>query len=168
MPYHPDEIPNKIMFGGECHEPVCHKPCKKCKGKVSPTMTELEQRIEKITLELKELTRARQDALKDCAEQPVTGDELARLDKFLNDPVKQEGVCVEMANISLIYAEAGTKLVFLGENGHDQELERALNTLEKGKVYTLNYTDLGRSCTYFELEEFPDQMWNSVMFDKAP
>lgn len=139
MAYNPDEIPNRIMFGGECNEPVCFKPCKKCKGKVSPTMTELENKVE----ELKAALRIRQQTAQssDSEDESIVAD---------------------------IYSPAGTKLVFLGENGYSAELLDALMVLEKGKTYTLKASNIGHSYTDFELEEFPGQKWNSVMFSKVP
>jgi hypothetical protein len=55
---------------------------------------------------------------------------------------------------------------FTGQNGQDFERSLALNTLEVGRVYRVIGGEIGRNCTYLELEgDLPKRRWNSVMFD---
>lgn len=63
-----------------------------------------------------------------------------------------------------IYAEEGTKIVFLGKNGYPSELEYAKKVLEVGKVYTVKYVDIEFSISYVTLKEVKNALFNTVMF----
>jgi hypothetical protein len=63
-----------------------------------------------------------------------------------------------------IDAEAGTKVVYLGENGYDYQREKieALG-VKVGDLLTVSYVDVREWITYVEFEEI-DSMHNSEMF----
>lgn len=87
---------------------------------------------------------------------------------IINFPNKME--IPEMFNpddyqIADIYSAPGTKIIFLGENGYEHELEDAKSKLTVGVVYTLKYSDVDSCTTDFYLEEI-DGCFNSVMFGK--
>lgn len=67
-----------------------------------------------------------------------------------------------------INSAPGTKMVFLGINGHPSELKLALSVLEVGKTYTLKSTNIHNCYTGFELVELPGKVLNSVMFGLPP
>ena len=64
-----------------------------------------------------------------------------------------------------IYAKKGDKVRFLNDNGRDSEREYAATMLKEGQVYTVDHTDVYGWHTDVHLQEVPDQMFNSVMFD---
>ena len=69
----------------------------------------------------------------------------------------------------LFFAPAGTKVVYLDENGYDSDKEYAHRAgLQKGKMYTLSGMEIGGSHSTLWLEEFPDKSFNTVMFKVEP
>jgi hypothetical protein len=65
-----------------------------------------------------------------------------------------------------IYAEEGAKVVaWNATSGYDSDKERFEKYLEKGKVYTVDYTEVGGWITYVHLKEFPNVTFNSVQFE---
>lgn len=67
-----------------------------------------------------------------------------------------------------IYAEAGDKVVYLGENGYDWQREKIESLgVKVGDLLTVSYVDVREWITYVEFEEI-DNMHNSVMFEDAP
>lgn len=67
-----------------------------------------------------------------------------------------------------IYAEAGDKVVYLGENGQDYQRERVESQgIRAGDVLTVVYCDVDSWSTAVEFEEIKG-CHNSVMFEDAP
>ena len=64
-----------------------------------------------------------------------------------------------------IYAQPGSQVRFLDENGHDYDKAKAHKFLKKGKVYTVAHTEVGNWHTDVFLVEVPGEPFNSVMFD---
>lgn len=64
-----------------------------------------------------------------------------------------------------IYAKKGDKVIYLSENGYDSDKEYADTILKKGETYTVGKTVVHSWMTDVYLEEFPDHIFNSVMFD---
>jgi hypothetical protein len=65
-----------------------------------------------------------------------------------------------------IYAERGDKVVFINRNGHDYEPGDARDIgLVEGGVYSVERTEVGGWHTEVYLQEFPNQGFNSVMFE---
>lgn len=63
-----------------------------------------------------------------------------------------------------IYTKAGSKIIFTGENGHDWEQEEARKILTIGSEYTLASSIVYPFSTSVTIEEFPDAIFNSVLF----
>jgi hypothetical protein len=57
-----------------------------------------------------------------------------------------------------------TQLIYLKQNGYDEDLEEANQYLKKGEVYTLLYAEESSDHTDFFLVEFPYIGFNSVLF----
>jgi len=65
-----------------------------------------------------------------------------------------------------IYAKKGHKVVFTNtDNGFELDKAKAREFLKTGETYTIESTDVGGWITYVTLIEFPDQTFNSVMFE---
>lgn len=62
-----------------------------------------------------------------------------------------------------VWPDAGDRVHFLGRNGYDSELKRAMEVFEVGKYYTVAECDIGSSSSTFLFEEVPG-WWNTVMF----
>lgn len=64
-----------------------------------------------------------------------------------------------------IYAEPGSKVIFLNKHGYESQREYALVCgLEEGGVYTVRHTEISQSSTIVYLYEFATG-FNSVMFE---
>lgn len=59
----------------------------------------------------------------------------------------------------------GRKVRFLDENGWDSDLERARKFFNKGDILTVEEIHVGRSSSEVIFQEFPDKMFNTVMFE---
>lgn len=64
-----------------------------------------------------------------------------------------------------IYTKPGRKVTFTGRNGHDSENARANEILKVGESYTVRHIDVRDWISYVELSEFPNQTFNTVMFE---
>lgn len=65
-----------------------------------------------------------------------------------------------------IYAKEGSKVVFANpNNGYQSDKKQCERLLTLNAVYTINATDVGSSHTDVYLKEFPDEVFNSVMFE---
>lgn len=139
---HAKDTPSTLYFGGHCKEEVCKKPCTKCEDKQSPEVKALKAKV---------------------------ADLEKQLEAFTNQGPEVDSAIIDVSQYALanIHSPPGTKIVFLGENGYTAELLDALSVLKKGRVYTLKSTNIDNCYTDFELEEFPDRKWNSVMFGKV-
>lgn len=66
-----------------------------------------------------------------------------------------------------IYSPRGTKVRFTGNGGFDSENQRANDILDKGAIYTVDYTDVGGWRTEVYLIEVPGDSFNSVLFESV-
>ncbi len=66
-----------------------------------------------------------------------------------------------------IYSKPGTKVYFLGANGYEAELVDAMKIFLIGQHLTVKRIDVGSSISYVEFEEFPNRMFNTVMFNNV-
>jgi hypothetical protein len=66
-----------------------------------------------------------------------------------------------------IYSKPGTKVYFLGANGYEAELAHAMKTFLIGQHLTVKRIDVGSSISYVEFEEYPNRMFNTVMFNNV-
>jgi len=66
-----------------------------------------------------------------------------------------------------IYSKPGTKVYFLGANGYEAELVDAMKIFLLGQHLTVKRIDVGSSISYVEFEEFPNRMFNTVMFNNV-
>jgi len=64
-----------------------------------------------------------------------------------------------------IYSKPGTKVVFTGTGGFENEREYANKMFKVGQTYTVRNIDVRSWVSYVEFEEFPGGRFNSVMFD---
>jgi hypothetical protein len=65
-----------------------------------------------------------------------------------------------------IYSKHGDKVIFLNQNGLEQQRDRAIFMgLIPLNVYTVNRIEVGSWSSQVELIEFPDLWLNTVMFD---
>lgn len=64
-----------------------------------------------------------------------------------------------------VHAKSGDKVVYLDEGGHEFQRVSARKILKKYHVYTVDRTDVSDFHTDLFLKEFPDELFNSVMFD---
>ena len=64
-----------------------------------------------------------------------------------------------------IWSPPGTYVKYLNKNGYESDRERANKVLEEGKQYTVYKIDVGSSRSTVQLVEFPDQWFNTVMFE---
>ncbi len=65
-----------------------------------------------------------------------------------------------------IYAKSGSKVVFLGRNGHDTEADDAKDLgLVTGETYTVESTEVDDWSSYVKLREFENKSFNTVMFE---
>lgn len=65
-----------------------------------------------------------------------------------------------------LLSKKGEKVIFLDENGYDTQREYAKKRgLVKEETYTVNNTRIGRFDSTVNLVEFPDDWFNTVMFD---
>jgi hypothetical protein len=62
-----------------------------------------------------------------------------------------------------IYTEPGKKVMFLGQNGMDWELLKAMNSLVVGETYTVSYIDVGNWSSEVSFQEV-EGTYNVVMF----
>lgn len=58
----------------------------------------------------------------------------------------------------------GRKVIFLDDNGYDIEREYARKYFSKGEVLTVEEIYVGRSHSDVELEGYPNERFNTVMF----
>jgi hypothetical protein len=73
---------------------------------------------------------------------------------------------LQKLNLMDIYSPEGTKVVFLGFNGYPSQVESAIEDgLVVGEEYTVEFVDVGSSCSYVSLKEFVRE-YNTVMFGK--
>ena len=63
-----------------------------------------------------------------------------------------------------IYSPVGARIVFMGRNGRDAELESAKQSLVISGTYTVARIGVGDSSSDVELLEAPGRYFNSVMF----
>ena len=63
-----------------------------------------------------------------------------------------------------IYSPPGTRVKYLGFNGHDNDKEQGDKFLTAGQIYTIKETVVGGWHTDVYLEEVGGQGFNSVMF----
>lgn len=62
---------------------------------------------------------------------------------------------------------AGTKVTLSSERqGYPGEYLYATSVLDKNKVYTVKHIDIDAFISYVELEEVPNERFNTVMFVK--
>ena len=66
-----------------------------------------------------------------------------------------------------IYAKLGTSIKYLGVNGYDSDREYANKYLSVDCVYTVKQTNVGNWSSSVELLEFPDKLFNTVMFSEV-
>ena len=66
-----------------------------------------------------------------------------------------------------IHSPQGTKVRFMARGGHEWQTEEAKAVLTLGELYTVKSIEVGQSCSYVTLEEFPKVTFNTVLFDKA-
>jgi len=59
---------------------------------------------------------------------------------------------------------AGRKVVFLNDNGYDIQREHANRYFSEGNILTVKEIYVGRSSSEVEFEEWPNKMFNTVMF----
>ena len=71
-----------------------------------------------------------------------------------------------MSESMRLNAPAGQKLMFTGSGGYDGQIAEAEKHLNKVAAYTVLRTEVGRSLSSVFLEEFPDQPFNTVMFEE--
>lgn len=90
-------------------------------------------------------------------ESVISGKELI-IDFTGLDP--SDGLCLE--------SPEGSNVVFLGRNGGEYDLRYHQQHLTTGRVYTLDYLDIGSSHTYVFLKELPGKPFNSVCFSNVP
>ena len=65
-----------------------------------------------------------------------------------------------------IHAENGHKVIcYTHDAGYDSDKKKALEYLEIGKIYTIDYTDVHSWHTNVYLQEFPLISFNSVFFE---
>lgn len=65
-----------------------------------------------------------------------------------------------------IYAEYGHKVIATDlDAGFDSDIENAHKYLEKGKVYTVDWAEVGGWLTEVKLVEIPESSFNSVHFE---
>lgn len=58
------------------------------------------------------------------------------------------------------------KAVFKDQHGYESDLERARAVgMKKGEEFTVISVDMGRFSTSIKFEEYPNEVFNSVMFD---
>lgn len=58
----------------------------------------------------------------------------------------------------------GRKVIYLNDNGYDIDREIANEFMEEGQVLTVNEIYVGRSISKVEFVEFPNLLFNTVMF----
>lgn len=64
-----------------------------------------------------------------------------------------------------IYARYGDKVRFTGKDGYPHENQYANEILTVGGIYTIDHTNVHSSSTSIQLVEFPNEFFNSVMFE---
>lgn len=62
-----------------------------------------------------------------------------------------------------VWPDTGDRVFFLGKNGYDSELERAMKVFEVGAYYTVAEIEIGQSSSTFYFEGIKGG-WNTVMF----
>lgn len=65
-----------------------------------------------------------------------------------------------------IHSPQGTKVVFTANGGMDGEIKYAKEQLVLGEIYTVRRTEVHSWSTDVYLEEFPDNCFNSCLFDE--
>lgn len=65
-----------------------------------------------------------------------------------------------------IYAQQGTKVVFTAAGGMDGQIRYAKERLMIGEIYTVRRTEIHSCHTNVYLEDFPEDSFNSCLFDK--
>lgn len=64
-----------------------------------------------------------------------------------------------------IYAQRGSKVEYLGENGYERDREDIEQLgVKVGDILTVDYTDIGSWCTYVHFSDLTGSH-NSVMFE---
>jgi hypothetical protein len=66
-----------------------------------------------------------------------------------------------------IYSPKGTKVKFTANGGYDLEIERSKKILSLNSIYTVSRVDVGDWYSSVVLEEFPDESFNTVLFEKV-
>lgn len=66
-----------------------------------------------------------------------------------------------------IYSPSGTKVKFNDCHGHDWEREEARKILNTTDIYTIEYIDVGDWSSNLYLKEFPNTLFNSVLFSST-
>ncbi len=66
-----------------------------------------------------------------------------------------------------IYAKLGTSIRYLGVNGYDSDREYANKYLSVDSIYTVKRTEVGNWSSSVELLEFPDKLFNTVLFSEV-
>lgn len=64
-------------------------------------------------------------------------------------------------------APKGQTVKFCGVNGYPHELEEASSVLSSDKVYHVLYVNVYSSSSEVILQEFPDKIFNTVMFEEV-
>lgn len=64
-----------------------------------------------------------------------------------------------------IYSKKGSKVVFINKGGRDGDKEEASKILKEGETYTVKRTEVHGFISYVTLEEFPNEEFNTVMFE---
>ena len=64
-----------------------------------------------------------------------------------------------------IEAISGTKVLYTGKGGYNSDKEYANKFLNVGQIYVVNTTIIHSYSTDVILEEFPEELFNSVHFD---
>lgn len=97
----------------------------------------------------------------DCSDEIKASD--AELDLILNEK-EQIDSDDDFFDCMDIYSPEGSKVIFLGKNGMEGDVEKALKYLTPGQEYTISYTEVHNWNTDVYLEEFPEKAFTSVMF----
>lgn len=66
-----------------------------------------------------------------------------------------------------IYSKEDTKVRYTGKGGYDSDKAFADRFLIVGNVYTVQFTDVGGFHTDVYLKQFPNEAFNSVMFENC-
>ena len=73
---------------------------------------------------------------------------------------------VVKSQVMVIQSKPGTKVFFLGINGHTEELKQTKEKFQDGQVLTVKEMNVGRSSSRVSFEEV-DGWYNTVMFENC-